>query len=127
MKKLLLIAIALLVTAGTAGAAQEMKGIDGERVFIVSGYRFEPGPSGGDEDTGHALCGIRCNALSIDYRNIIDPGGWRFIKVATDKDVRVDLDNPFMDGHCVCTVDEFVVQINDFNWQSRKQQSKEGK
>lgn len=126
MKNIFIGLVTVLVMAGTAGA-MEIKGIDGERVFIVNDYRYEPGTSGGDVDRGHALCGNRCNALSVNYRNFIDPGGYRFIKVASNREVVVDLENPFFEGKCVCIADEFVVQVNEFNWQSKDKQAKEGK
>jgi hypothetical protein len=119
MRKLI-ICLTLLSLFSGAGGAMEVKGIDGERVFIVNDYRYDPGNSGGDPDTGHALCGTRCNALSVDYRNFIEPGGWRFIKVASNREVALDLGNPFFDGKCLCIADEYVVRINDFNWQSRQ-------
>ena len=111
---------ALLLLPLPARAAQEIQGIDGERVFMVNSYRYQPGDSGGDPDTGHALCGNRCYALSVDYRNLLEPMGWRIIKVASDKEVTVDLENPFIGGQCVCIADEFVIQLNEFNWQSRQ-------
>ncbi len=113
MKRLLWVVAALLLAAGVQ-AGEETK-LEGEHVFIVNDARYEPGDSGGDPDTGHALCGTRCNALSVDYRNFIDPGGWRFVKIADNRDLNLDLDNPFLEGQCVCTVDEYVVLVNDFN------------
>lgn len=84
-----------------------------EKIFIVNGYNYLPGISGRDLDLGHALCGTRCNALAADYRNYIEPRGWRIIKVASDKEMPVDLNNPFMDGSCICVVDEYVVKVNE--------------
>jgi len=113
MKKLLLIPIVLLLAATAQAADPQM--LEGEQVFIIQEYRYEPGDSGGDPDIGHALCGTRCNALSVDYRNFIDPGGWRFIRVADNREIPVSLNNPFIGGQCVCTADEYVVILNDFN------------
>jgi hypothetical protein len=106
--------LALLLLALAAPALGE-GGLEGEQVFIVNDSRYQPLDSGGDPDTGHALCGTRCNALSVDYRNVIDPGGWRFVKIAGDRELVLDLDNPFFGGQCVCTVDEYVVLLNEFN------------
>jgi len=114
VKRLLLGLIIGFLAIGAASADGD-KGIKGEHVFIVHDYRYEPGNSEGDPDTGQALCGTRCNALSVDYRNFIDPGGWRFIKIADNREVTLDLGNPFFGGQCVCTADEYVVKINDFN------------
>jgi|GEM_PF-1218307 len=114
VKPILLLLIFGLLAAGTVLADGD-KGIKGEHVFIVHEYRYEPGTTAGDPDTGQALCGTRCNALSVDYRNFIDPGGWRFIKIASDREVTLDLGNPFFGGQCVCTADEYIVRLNDFN------------
>lgn len=107
--------ILLILLPASLALAQEQAVISGDHAYIVHDYQYEPGDSGGDQLNGLGLCGTRCNALSIDYRNIIDPGGWRFIKVATNREIKLDLENPFMGGQCVCTVDEYVITINDFN------------
>jgi len=83
------------------------------KVFIVSEYRYEPGPSGGDLDIGQSLCGTRCNALSVDYLNYVAPGGWRLIKIAGNQQLLVNLNNPFLDGKCICVGDEYQVKVND--------------
>jgi hypothetical protein len=83
-----------------------------EIIYIVNEYRYEPGESGGDHDIGQALCGTRCNALSVDYLNYLKPPGWRIIRTASNKEVTVDLDNPFLDGRCICVADEYVVKVN---------------
>ena len=98
----------------TTVAADKVKPED-QQVFVVNDYRYDPGISGGDPDTGHALCGTQCNAMSYDYRNVIDPGGWRFILVAEGRELIVPLHNPFMGGNCICTADEYVIKINDFD------------
>jgi len=82
-------------------------------VFIVNEYRYEPGASGGDPDIGQSLCGTRCNALSVDYLNYVTPGGWRMIKIAGNRELVVELNNPFLDGKCICVADEYQVKVND--------------
>lgn len=86
-----------------------------ERVLIVKDYRYLPGVPAGDEQTGQSLCGSRCNALSFDYLNVLEPGGWRMIKVAADRELTVDLENPFMKGSCICIADEYIVKIDELN------------
>lgn len=86
-----------------------------EEVYVVKDYRYEPGGSGGDPDTGHALCATRCNALSFDYQDYLMPGGWELIKISTNRDMRIPLNNPFMEGDCICTVDDYVVKVNNRN------------
>jgi hypothetical protein len=84
-----------------------------EIIYIVNEYRYEPGNAGGNADIGQALCGTRCNALSADYQNYLKPPGWRIIRTASSKEVEVDLNNPFIDGHCICIADEYVVRVNE--------------
>jgi hypothetical protein len=92
----------------------------GQQVFIVNDYRYEPGDSGGDPDLGHALCSTRCNAMTFDYRNAIDPGGYRVLLIAKDRKLTVDTGSPFLGGQCVCTADEYSILRNEFNWQNKK-------
>lgn len=100
----------MLPVAALAGNPAE------EHVYIVKDYRYlPPGSSAGDTETGQSLCGSRCNALSFDYLNASEPGGWRIIKVADDHELTVDLNNPFMIGKCVCIADEYRVQRDDLN------------
>lgn len=89
---------------------------EGEQVFIVKDYRYQPAEgSQADPQMGQDLCGTRCNALSFDYLNVIEPGGWRMIKVADHSEITVGLDNPFLGGACVCIGDEYIVKIDDLN------------
>lgn len=91
-------------------------GDEGERVFIVKDYRYQPAEgSGADLQVGRDFCGTRCNALSFNYLNVIEPGGWRMIKITDHSEITVDLGNPFLDGACVCIGDEYVVKIDDLN------------
>ena len=114
MTRLLLIVIALSLPLAAAAqdVRQDMKNAQ-ERIFLVNEYRYDPGESTADPEIGHALCGTRCNALSSDYRNITDPGGWRLIKVGSNRELIVELNNPLISGRCVCIVDEYLVQIDD--------------
>jgi len=109
-----LLLLTLVLLPSLLYAADRMKP-DDQQAFVVNDYRYDPGTSGGDPDTGHALCGTQCNAMSYDYRNVIDPGGWRFIRVAKDRELTIPLNNPFMGGDCICTADEYVIKINDFD------------
>ncbi|MCP3177502.1 hypothetical protein MJO47_10355 [Desulfuromonas sp. KJ2020] len=84
-----------------------------ELVFVTKGYRYEPADTTEDEDLGHFLCGIRCNALSVDYLNITSPGGWRMLPVAQDTEVVIPLDKMGVYGTCTCEGDEFLVKINN--------------
>jgi len=84
-----------------------------EKIYILNAYRYEGEPSSKDADLGQSLCGTRCNALASDYRNYIEPPGWRIIRRAKDKEVTIPLHNPFIDGSCVCTVDEYEVKVNE--------------
>lgn len=104
----------LAVAAAVCLACAAPVGAEGERVFIVKDYRFLPGKNG-DEAAGLSLCGTRCNALSVDYLNYTEPGGWRLIKVADDRELIVDLNNPFMDGRCLCLADEYEVRVDELN------------
>ena len=97
--------LSILMVAAAAGE---------ERIFIVKDYRYLPGKTG-DATNGQSLCGTRCNALSTDYLNYTEPGGWRLIKVADDREVLLDLNNPFMDGQCVCVADEYEVRLDELN------------
>jgi len=109
--KLLLLVLAGLLTLPLAAAAEET----GQKVYLVKDYRYEPGGSTGDPEVGQSLCGTRCNALSSDYLNFIEPGGWRMVKVASDSEVVLDLGNPFMQGECVCLADEYLVKLVEYN------------
>jgi hypothetical protein len=102
-------------TAKAAGKAKAGGAQGGEKeiIYIVNAYRYEPDSSGKDSDIGQALCGTRCNALSVDYQNYLKPPGWRIIRTASNKEVAVDLNNPFIDGRCICIADEYIVRVNE--------------
>jgi len=59
------------------------------------------------------MCGTRCNAISVDYLNYTMPGGWRMLLVAGNRELTIDLDNPFMGGTCVCIADEYLIVTNE--------------
>ncbi|MBU0480058.1 MAG: hypothetical protein KKG47_03035 [Proteobacteria bacterium] len=128
MKKLSLlilpILLSLLISAeatADAPAGQD----ETEKVFIVSGYRYEPGGDVKQTDVGQSLCGTRCNALSVDYLNYTEPGGWRMIKVADKRELTVDLNNPFLAGECICVADEYIVKVNELYLSSKTPRGKE--
>jgi len=85
---------------------------EGERIFLTYGYRYIPGSQAVDEaaaDIGLALCGTRCNALAADYQSYLMTMGWRLLKVEGVTERVVALNNPFLDGQCVCTGEEYQV------------------
>jgi len=86
-----------------------------EQAYFVNDYRYEPAGPGDDLDTGHALCGNRCNALSFNYLDYLMAGSWDIRKIASGREISVSLDNPFMKGSCICTVDEYQIKVNERN------------
>jgi hypothetical protein len=84
-------------------------------LFVVTDYSYEQGKGKDDPVMGQSLCGTRCNAIATDYLNIVEPGGWRLIKVATGRKLSIPLNNPFMGGHCICVVDEYIVKVDHLN------------
>jgi len=97
-----------LLLALPAAAAEE------ERLFFADGYRYEPVGAAVDQataDIGLALCGTRCNALSANHDAYLMTMNWRLTKVAGVTERVVPLDNPFLDGRCVCTGEEFRVEF----------------
>lgn len=82
-----------------------------EKIYVVTDYRYVPGAPGESAEIGHSLCGTRCNALSTNYLNIIEPGGWRLIRVATGQELSIEPQNPFMTGSCICIADEYAVKV----------------
>ncbi len=111
MNRLLVFFFALLLPFSAAAET----GAEGDTVFLIKDYRYEAGSGSGDEVMGLSLCATRCNALSSDYLNFVEPGGWRMVKIAGDKEVILDLKNPYMDGRCICTVDEYAVKLDEYN------------
>ena len=97
-----------------AAVAQEPSAA-GERFYIVKDHRYVAGDASDNPDMGHSLCGTRCSALSVDYLNYTEPGGWRLIKVAADRELTVELNNPFMGGKCICVADEYELKLDELN------------
>lgn len=112
---LAVIVSALLVLPVAAACAEGIDVQPGEKAYIVNDYRYDPGGSGGDADTGHALCATRCNALSFDYADYLMADAREVKKVAADREITVPLDNPFMKGNCICAVDEYLIKPNTRN------------
>jgi len=82
-------------------------------VFFASGYRYAPAAQEVDPakaEIGMALCGTRCNALSGDYWSYMETMTWRLTKVEGVTERVVELNNPFLNGRCVCTGEEFRVE-----------------
>lgn len=109
-------ALFLLALLAPVPVVADDGGLEGEPAYIVNDYRYDPAGSDGDIDTGHALCATRCNALSFDFADYLMAGSWELRKIAADREVAVPLDNPFMKGNCLCTVDEYLVKANTRNW-----------
>jgi len=84
-----------------------------EYISIVNSYKYEPGAGKGNSNNGQAVCGTRCNALSADYRNYLEPKGWRLKKIASNQALVVDLNIPSLKGKCTCYADKYEVIIND--------------
>jgi hypothetical protein len=97
---------------GTALAAGEGRLPGEETAYIVYDYRYDPAGSDGDPDTGHALCATRCNALSFDYADYLMADARELQRVAAGRELTVSLDNPFLGGQCICTVDEYLIKPN---------------
>ena len=87
--------------------------------FLVTGYAYEAGPSGDVPKIARSLCATRCNAFSSDYLNYTEAGGWRMTRVATSEKIRVELNNPFLDGNCLCTADRYKVVVNELSYPDR--------
>lgn len=113
-------ALALIFLALATGWTPRSASADGaepeplHKAFIVSDYRYEP-PEGSSAnlDIGLSLCGTRCNALSGDFASYLKPGGWRMVKTSGNIEVRVELNNPFLAGQCVCVGDEYKIDWYD--------------
>jgi hypothetical protein len=84
-----------------------------EKMLIVTGYQYVQGSDSDDKEIGHSLCGTRCNALSANYKNIMEPGGWNIIRISSSKEVLTELGNRLISGHCICIADEYIVQQDD--------------
>ncbi|GAB4489411.1 MAG: hypothetical protein OHK006_21030 [Thermodesulfovibrionales bacterium] len=95
-------------------------------MFVTKDYRFLAGDDDADPDIGHALCGTRCNALSTDFLNILEPGGWRLVRTGEAKNLNVELNNPFMQGRCICTGTEYrVVKIPTVTQRSQRKRGQQ--
>jgi len=84
-----------------------------EKVYVVNDYRYVPANETDDRETGLSLCGTRCNALSTDYLNITEVGGWLLMKGEANRELTVELNSPFIKGQCICIVDEYLVKKDD--------------
>jgi hypothetical protein len=41
---------------------------------------------------------------------VLEPGGWRLSKTDINKEMNIDLNNPFMTGRCVCIGSEYRIE-----------------
>ena len=98
--------ITLPLTASAEDAPQSGRAAE-EQIYIVSEYRYVPANAADDQETGHTLCGSRCNALSANLLNYAEAGGWRLTKIDSNRELPVALNNPFISGSCVCMADEY--------------------
>ena len=78
-------------------------------VFWVNEYAFDFAANPGAPEIARSICGTRCNALSETYNSFKMPGGWRLVKVHSNKRIVIDIDNPFVKGNCICIGDEYLV------------------
>ncbi len=101
----------MLLLAPLQAVAEEANPL-GEKAYVVNDYRYDPAGSGGDPDIGHSLCATRCNVLSFDYADYIMADPREVQRVASDREITLPLDNPFMKGNCICAVDEYVIKPN---------------
>jgi len=84
-----------------------------EYIYIVNRYEYKV-PAGGERRAhGQAVCGTRCNALSADYRNYLDPDGWRLERVASNEPLVVKLPVSSFRGTCTCYADKYRVIVNE--------------
>ncbi|NTV13108.1 MAG: hypothetical protein HGA96_04130 [Desulfobulbaceae bacterium] len=108
---------ALVFLAGVVGWSpwsEAAEPVAEKKAFMVTDYSYEPSRGAtGNLDIGLSLCGTRCNALSGDFASYIKPGGWRLIKVASKVEIKVELNNPFLAGQCVCVGDEYKIDWYD--------------
>lgn len=111
--------LGFLLTVTAASAA-----VQPEKVYIMNDYRYIPADATDDSDIGLTLCGTRCNALSTDYQNITDVGGWQLLKTASDRELTMELNSPFIKGTCVCVADEYLIKTDDrFSEERRRPRS----
>ena len=87
----------------------------GETIYIVKEYRYVPANPADDTEVGLSLCGTRCNALSTDYLNITEVGGWLMMKGASNRELVVELGSTLIGGHCLCIADEYLVTKDERN------------
>lgn len=111
----LVYAIILLILFAPLACADDSQNKDGQTAYVVYDYRYDPAGSGGDPDAGHSLCATRCNALSFDYADYLMADARELRRIVTDRELTVPLDNPFMKGNCICTVDEYLIKVNERN------------
>lgn len=102
----------LLLPSLAVAAEGEGEAAVGQAAYVVLDYRYDPAGSSGDAGTGHGLCATRCNALSFDYADYIMADPREVIRVATRRELTVPLANPFLEGNCICTVDEYLIKPN---------------
>lgn len=114
---------ALLITAFLPLAAVSASEAP-EKVYVVNDYRYLPANDSDDRDVGLSLCGTRCNALTTDYLNITEVGGWQLMKGEANKELTVELNSPFIKGQCICIADEYLVKIDDRYSEERRRQGK---
>ncbi|MBI5633899.1 MAG: hypothetical protein HZA15_10510 [Nitrospirae bacterium] len=115
-----LLPIFITLFALPAAAAAETP----EKVYVVNDYRYVPANVSDDRDTGLSLCGTRCNALTTDFLNITEVGGWQLMKGAVNTEVTVELNSPFIKGQCICVADEYLVKIDDRYSEERRRPGK---
>lgn len=106
----------LLITSLACAQDTTLKTEAGEqKVWVINDYRYETNSDQDDPAIGHSICSNTCNAMSFDFRNVLMPGGWRYIRFKQDQELVIAHNNPFIGGHCICTADEYLIKIDDYN------------
>lgn len=96
-----------------------------DTIFYTDEYYFDRSSNPDAPEIAQSLCGTRCNALSGSYDSYLSPGGWRLIQVGRPVKKVVDLDNPFLQGKCVCVGRVYRVtreNVFDPEWKKTQQE-----
>ena len=104
MKLNFAVLITSMMLGGSVWAAS-----DTQTLFVAKEYAFDVSSNPNAPEIVHSLCASRCNAISGNIYNYLQPGAASLIKLESDKKVIVDIDNPFVSGKCVCTGDYYLV------------------
>ena len=118
--------VLLLLTLWTPAGAKDNRA-ERKNLYVLKNYSFLPAGKTAHEGLGASLCGTRCSSLAMDYLTFTTPPGYYLQKIADNKTITVDLDNPYLKGQCACEVDEYVLKINDLYMVTPKYPENKGK